>query len=407
MLRLQEWTGDPPLTKDFKFLLIIGALYSLSVALSNTFVNVYIWKLTAGFFPIGIYNLAIVIAQPIFFIIAGWMARQVDRIIVFRIGVFLLAIYYLVILFSGERATSFLWLIGALLGIGYGFYWLAYNVLTFEITEPETRDFFNGFMGILTSFGSMVGPLVAGFILSRYVKRGYHLLFALSLLLFALATILSFFMKRRPARGRYMLRAIIKERALNSNWQMITNASYAQGLREGIFAFLINLHVYLVGKSEMALGKFAFIHSFISMIGYFFATRFIKKTQRKQAILGGGLVLFVAVFFIIIRPTFLFFMIYGIIISLAYPLVLVPYISTVYDVIGSAREAGKFRIEYIVVRELFLNFGRGTSVGAFLITISFFPAELAIPYLLAIFGAGYVLIYFFIARIKGEETILE
>ncbi|MFS8652538.1 MAG: MFS transporter, partial [Caldibacillus sp.] len=65
MLGLKEWTGEALITKDFKLLLAIGAMYSLSVALSNTFVNVYIWKLTASYLQIGIYNLMIVIAQPV------------------------------------------------------------------------------------------------------------------------------------------------------------------------------------------------------------------------------------------------------------------------------------------------------------------------------------------------------
>ncbi len=402
MLGLKEWTGEALITKDFKLLLAIGAMYSLSVALSNTFVNVYIWKLTASYLQIGIYNLMIVIAQPVCFVFAGWIAKRVDRIVVFRVGVALLAIYYFFILWTGERATAFLWLIGFLLGMGYGFYWLAYNVLTFEITEPETRDFFNGLMGILTSFGSMAGPLIAGFIISRLGQRGYHHIFSLSLFLFALATICSFFMKNRSARGPYQLLTIMKERSQNRNWYMITNASLAQGLREGIFAFLINLHVYLVGKSEWALGKFAFINSFVSMVAYYLVARFIKQTWRKQAILFGGITLFFAVFLIVIRPSLSMFIVYGIVISLAYPLVLIPYISTLYDVIGSSREAGEWRVEYIVVRELFLNLGRAFSIITFLITCSFLPAERIIPYLLVIFGAGYLFIYFFVARIAND-----
>ena len=68
--------------------------------------------------------------------------------------------------------------------MGYGFYWLAFNVLTFEITEPETRDFFNGFLGILTSAGGMVGPMAAGLIISNLVNtKGYPIVFGISLTL--------------------------------------------------------------------------------------------------------------------------------------------------------------------------------------------------------------------------------
>ena len=102
-------------------------------------------------------------------------------------------------------------MLGAFLGIGWGFYWLAFNVLTFEITEPETRDFFNGSMGILTSSAGMIGPISAGFIISRMDQSfGYTIVFSLSLFLFAVAVFLSFSLKRRPAHGRYCFVRILQ-----------------------------------------------------------------------------------------------------------------------------------------------------------------------------------------------------
>ncbi|MEH7302061.1 MFS transporter, partial [Neobacillus drentensis] len=192
MVKKSKILGDVELTKDLTLLLVIGGLYSLSVALSNTFVNIYLWKQTGSYFDLALYNLSIVVLQLLTFILAGRWAKKIDRVIVLRIGVIFLAIFYLMVLITGTKASSFLLLLGSLLGIGYGFYWLAYNVLTFEITEPETRDFFNGFLGILSSAGGMIGPLAAGFIITRFEKfTGYTFVFGLSLALFALAVFIS------------------------------------------------------------------------------------------------------------------------------------------------------------------------------------------------------------------------
>src|SRR4030095_9092136 len=90
--------GDVELTKDLLLLLIIGGLYSLSVALSNTFVNIYLWKQTGEFSDLALYNLSIVILQPLTFILAGRWAKKVDRVKVLRIGVIFLAIFYLTVL---------------------------------------------------------------------------------------------------------------------------------------------------------------------------------------------------------------------------------------------------------------------------------------------------------------------
>ncbi|MGM0844235.1 MAG: MFS transporter [Bacillota bacterium] len=397
--------GDIELKKDIMFLLLIGGLYSMSVALSNTFVNIYLWKQSGEFLDLGIYNLTVVIFQPLTFILAGRWAKKIDRVIVLRIGVIFLASFYLSVLFFGENAGENLVVLGALLGIGYGFYWLAFNVLTFEITEPETRDFFNGFLGTLTSAGGMVGPILAGYIISRFTSfQGYTIVFGISLGLFSLAVILSFFLKRRPAHGSYLFTRILKERANNENWKLITNAHFFQGLREGTFIFVISVFVFISTGSEFAIGTFGLINSGIAFIGYFLTSRLIKKKYRKKSILVGGLILYAAIFLIAFDVTYPKLLLYAGVIAVAYPLLLVPYISMTYDVIGKGWKAAEMRIEYIVVREIFLNLGRIVSILAFIFAITFFNEEKSIPILLLILGSGHSLIYLFIRKIDLSAT---
>jgi len=393
--------GDVELTKDLTLLLVIGGLYSLSVALSNTFVNIYLWKQTGSYVDIALYNLSIVVLQPLTFILAGRWAKKIDRVIVLRIGVIFLSLFYLTVLIAGTRAAAYLLLLGSLLGIGYGFYWLAFNVLTFEITEPETRDFFNGFLGTLSSFGGMIGPLAAGLIITNFEKfTGYTIVFGLSLGLFALAVVLSFFLKRRPAEGKYYFKRIIEERKRNENWRLITNAHFFQGLREGVFLFVISVFVYISTGSEMALGTFGLLNSGISFIAYFLASRYIKKNFRKKAILIGGLLLYAAVLIIVWEVTYTKLLIYAAMIAVAYPLLLVPYMSTTYDVIGVGWKAAEMRIEYIVVREVYLNLGRIVSILSFIAAVTWFNEEKSIPILLLLLGAGHTLIYLFIKRVR-------
>lgn len=400
MTKMKKLIGDVELTRDLTLLILIGGLYALSVALSNTFVNIYLWKQSGEYKDLALYNLACVILQPITFILAGWWAKKIDRVIVFRIGVILLALFYLTVLFVGGNATNFLLLLGSLLGMGYGFYWLAYNVLTFEITEPETRDFFNGFLGILSSVGGMIGPVLSGFIISKMEKfTGYSVVFGISLGLFSLAVFLSFFLKRRPSNGRYDPLRIIKERKNNKNWRHITNAHIFQGLREGTFAFIISVFVFLSTGSELSLGTFGLINSGIAFIAYYIVSRVIKEDKRKKAILIGGIILFLAIFLIVFDLNYMRLLLYAGLIAMAYPLLLVPYSSLTFDVIGRAWNATEMRIEYIVIREIYLNAGRILSILFFLVGITFFEAERAIPILLIFLGAGHTFIYYFIRKI--------
>jgi len=405
MSKIQKIIGDVELNRDLILLLVIGGLYSLSIALSNTFVNVYLWKQSGEFVDIGLYNLFSTIFQPLTFIVAGRWAKKIDRVIVLRLGVIFLAVFFITVLFLGENASNYIVLLGSLIGIGYGFYWLAFNVLTFEITEPDTRDFFNGFLGILVSTAGMVGPIVAGFIISRLENfKGYTVIFTISLLLFSCAVILSMFLKRRQAKGDYILGRIYKERKRNLNWRYITNAHFFQGLREGTFVFVISVFVYITTNSELALGTFGLVNSVVAFFGYYFATRLITKKMRKKAILIGGLALYFSIYMVIFHMTYTNLLIYAVLIGIAYPTLLVPYISMTYDVIGKGWNAKKARIEYIVVREIFLNLGRIVSILSFILVVKYFNPKDSLPYLLAILGTGHALIYPFIKKVRLQEN---
>jgi len=400
-MSLKKMLGDVPLTKDLLFLIAIGGLYSQSVALSNTFVNIYLWKQSGSFYDIGFYNLVIVIFQPITFIIAGKMAKMMDRVIVLRLGIIFLTTFYLAVLLVGENANDHLILLGAILGIGYGFYWLAYNVLTFEITEPENRDFFNGFLGILSSFGGMVGPFLAGYIITHMLGyKGYTIIFSISMSFFAIAVVLSLFIKRRPAHGRFHFWRIVQERKLNKNWQRITMAHVCQGWREGTFFFIVSVFVFISTGSELSLGSFGLLNSGISFVVYYFASRFIKKEYRNRFILIGGIGLFLSIFLLIFNVSYVKLLIYGASIAVFYPLLLIPYVSLTYDVIGRGWKAAEMRVEYVVVRELFLNAGRALSIVVFLIAISFFELKAIMPYIIILLGLGHLFIYFFVKDIK-------
>src|SRR6478672_10262932 len=108
MLKKYKILGDVELTRELTLLLMIGGLYSLSVALSNTFVNIYLWKQSGEFSDLAFYNLSIVVLQPITFILAGRWAKKIDRVIVLRIGVIFLALFYFTVLTVGQNAYDFL-----------------------------------------------------------------------------------------------------------------------------------------------------------------------------------------------------------------------------------------------------------------------------------------------------------
>src|SRR5699024_188865 len=203
-----------------------------------TFVNVNVLKQTNDYLKIVLYNFAVFIVQPLIYLVVGKVVKMIDRIFVLRTGVIFLTIFFITVLIIGENAAKYNFLLGCLLGVGYVCYGLAFNLLAFEITEPETRDFFNLYMGALESLGGMIGPFIAGFIIAKMkTEIGYMTVLSISLGLFLLAVFMSFFIQQRKANGRYCLHIAWSEVKRNANVRNMMLANMFQGMREGLFVF--------------------------------------------------------------------------------------------------------------------------------------------------------------------------
>ena len=387
------------LNRDLYILLLIGGLYALATFLSNTFVNVFLWRQAGDYITIASYNLATFFFHFLSCLVAGKLVKKMNRVYVLRLGVTFLALFYIVVLFIGESAATYPMLLGSVLGIGSGLYWLSYNLLTFEITEPDTRDLFNGVFGILESVARMIGPVLAGFIIARMDDFvGYITIFSISFSMFIIAVICSFFLHSRVVRGKFYIKEVISQMRTNQDWGKVIYAHFFQGLREGIYAFVITIWVYIVTKSELSLGMFNLYISGMSFIFYFLTMKFIKNEYRKRSILWSSLILYLSLFIFLPHMTYMTLVIYALVIGIFYPLLYVPYTSMSYDVIGEAYHAKELRVEYIVLRELSIHAGKILSVVIFLLTTLSFGPDI-IPTVLIILGLSYLLIYYFLKDI--------
>jgi MFS transporter, YQGE family, putative transporter len=366
MMRIWGKTGR--LDRAAWLLLLVSGLFAIATALSGSFVNVYLWKIKHKWSLIAQFHLIHFLVSSLTFLLVGWLMKRMDRVVAMRLGMVFLSLFYLTVLLLGMRSVYHVMILGTLLGLGAGFFWLAYNVLYFEITEKENRDRFNGVNGLIYSVSGMVAPLLSGLVITRIDHfTGYRIIFAISLLVFVLAVLVSFLFKQRSARGEYGLIHVLRQiKEPNQHWCWVNLAMISQGLREGVFTFLIGLLVYIITKSELTLGGFFTISSLASMISFYWIGRFLETKDRNRYIFIGGLMMgLVGVPFVLLLNSWTVF-VFGIGIALFYPLYMVPLTSTVFDVIGENRANVELRVEYVVARELALNLGRMMGILLFM-----------------------------------------
>lgn len=388
------------LDKDAWLLLFISFLYTLAAALSNTYVNVYLWKLKESFLIIGLFNLYQYIAIMVGFIIAGRLSKRLDRVFILRIGVIVLTIFYLTVLLLGDEATKYHALLGIMLGLGEGFFWFSFNLLYFETTGPQNRDSFNGWNGFLTSGSGIIIPFLSGwFISSKTGVSGYKTIFFISLAIFIIAVIVSLFFQKMVYTGVFRLKEVIKETTERSDWRNIFLAMTAQGMREGVILFLIGLLIYIEKKNEFSLGTYTMIISTVTSITYFLVGRYINRSWRDTSMLIGTLFMALAVIPLSLEISYSRILIYGIITSLFAPLYFIPLTSKTFDRIGKDSKSADLRGEYIVVREAGLNNGRIIITVAFIIIVKFFGIEY-LQYLLLFSGSIQIMAWYFMKKVK-------
>ncbi|WNS46592.1 MFS transporter [Paenibacillus sp. MMS20-IR301] len=371
-------------------LLAVGGLYLLATVLAGTFLNVYLWKSRQNFAMIGWFTAAQQIALGLSFWLGGKWVKEHNKMNALRLGIAVSGFFYLLVLWLRGEAVHYIWPLGLTLGISIGFYWLAFNIVFFEITEAGNRDRYNGWMGLLGSLTGIAGPWVSGVLISYFQgERGYRVVFILSLCIYGIAALLSFGLEKRPRGTAYLwLEPWHELRRHKSPWKPAAAALLFQGIREGVFSFLIGLLVYIAVQEESRLGQFALITSAVALISYYAAGKWFKPGRRSGGMLAGSLLLAAVILPLLWRVNYTTLLIMGIGTSLCLPLYMLPMTSTSFDLMGLSEESAGKRVELVVLRELSLMSGRLLGVLVFIAVLSVNESPQVITGLMLVLGAA-------------------
>ncbi|MFD2671297.1 MFS transporter [Marinicrinis sediminis] len=393
-------------------LLTVQGLYAAATALSILFVNVFIWKISKNYALIGWFALTQHVCGTLTFFLAGKWVKQWNKMNVLRAGIALSALQYLTILLLGQQAARYALLIGALQGISAGFFWLAFNVVYFEITNPGNRDRFNGWAGLLGSTAGMIAPWVSGVLISRLGDRGYTVIFSASLAIFILGVAISFFLKKREAQGQYeWFYAFRQLSSSRSPWRPAFMGLFFQGIREGVFMFLVGLLVYIVTKDEFRLGTYSFITSAVALGSFWLIGKLIKPVSRNTYLLLGTVALSLVMTPLWVEMNYAMLLVFGIGTAIFFPMYIIPITSSVFDLIGRDEQAVAHRVEYVVLREAGLNAGRVAGTILYIGFVVWIGTEKHIPFIvfLLLIGSSPIFSWFFIRRLsrylqQGKNT---
>lgn len=387
-------------------LLGVNGLFALAGALSGTFLNVFLWKSRPDYAMLGWFTISQQLAIGITFWLAGKWVKEHNKMSALRLGTALSGMFYMLVLWTGKSAVDWIWPLGLLLGCALGLFWIAFNVVYFEVTDRENRDLFNGWVGLLGSMTGIVGPWFSGLIISRMADNtGYRLIFTVSLVIYIIAVIFSFFLKKRKVSGTYCwLESIRQLSTPKSPWRPLSMGLFAQGVREGVFAFLIALLVYLATSQEYKLGQFSLITSAVALASYWAAGKWFKPHYRSKGMFTGSVLLLLVLLPLLWKVTYGTLLFMGIGSAIAMPLYILPMISAGFDMMGTSGENVEKRVELVVLRELSLMCGRLFGLTVFMITVLNSPSTKVLIWLIIILGAFPLIGWMFMRKLLINTT---
>lgn len=377
----------------------LHALFVAGVGLSTTFVNVYLWRNGGGLAVVARYHVALFVAFLFSAVAAGYVATRFDRVATLRLGVALHAAFFMAVLALGARAAALAVPLGALLGVGMGFYYLGASVLIFDFSDAGSAHHLVGWVDQARLAGMTLTPFLAGWAIDRLPSgHGYRLVFAVSAALFLVAI----FVSRRltaaaPDHGGLPLRTAVLAGG-RPRWGSYLQAQGWRGLRDGVFLFLAGILVFERTRDEWTLGLFALGTGAVTWLStYWVGSRASARRQPAFLTIGvaGSVAAAAALVFV---PGWIGIVVFGLLESIFLPLVAVPFSAVSYGITAADRAGGPMRVAYMVAREIPLNLGRLTGVALLLIAVQWVRHPAALPIVLGGLGLANVVAWWVLRR---------
>ncbi|OPH59619.1 hypothetical protein BC351_19240 [Paenibacillus ferrarius] len=345
-------------------------IYQFGNALAGVFISLYLWKLTNDLWINGAFQLIMLLSAPIATVYIGRIAKIKDRLYAYRAGIYLTALFYVLILIVQERMVDYYVWFACLKGVSTAFYWLGNFTMISDVTDNENRHKYLGWNAMVTHVANLSGPALAGLMIASFSEmKGYILVFGFSSLMFVLASVLSLHIKKKPTHHTaYYLkytRLILKKRP---DFTRSLVGWFIIGLPQGIMMYVPAILLFQVLPQESWVGYLnAFFLSLSIISSYILSVKGNEASTNAYLSLaawgfvGSALVLL----WDISLWTVIVFMCVS---SLFKPLQANTYTAHYYQLIGDMPLKENFRIESIVIRESVINCGRAAGVLLFMLT---------------------------------------
>lgn len=377
MRGIQQTAKPVRLTADAKITLFNHGIYQFGNALSAILVNLYLWRLASDLWMNGAFNLITLCTAPLSTLFIGKIAKLRDRLFAYRMGIFLTALFYLLIVAAGPQMADFYLAFAVLKGVSTSFYWLGHFTMITDVTDDRSRHRYLGLNLMVTNIATLAGPAAAGVLVEwSGGLRGYTYVYLLAFLMFLYAFVNSLKMKPKATHHqKYYLKYALPLMRKHPSFGRSLWGWFLFGLPQGVLGYLPAILLYQAVPKEFFVNSMNMLFSGVSIAVGYLLSRW-GRSERNEDYLKIAAWGFIAgtipLFFGISLWTVIVFML---LFSCVKPLQSNAYTAFYYKLSGKLPLAAHFRVEAVVLREVFTNGGRAAGVLGLMATSLYLQAD--------------------------------
>ncbi|MDX8045174.1 MFS transporter [Gracilibacillus sp. S3-1-1] len=384
-------------------ILINQAIFQFGGSLSIIFINLYLWRLTNDLWINGMYNLVAILSQAVATFLIGKMSKKKGRTTIYRYGILMTAIFYLLIVIVQEEIVHYFYLFALLRGIAQGLYWVAYFTIVHEVSSDQNRHRYLGWNQIVMGASNLIAPALSGFIIGLFAGlSGYLIVFSIAFMMFFIATIGSFRIKKETLRHRnyymkYLGQIIDRQKAFRKalfGWFII-------GFPQGILMYIPPILIYSIFEDEGVVGYLNAGFLSVSILASYIISRFADVDQTKKYLWIAAIGFFVSSIFLTWEIAIWSVILFMVTQNMFKPLQANAYAAYYFQWIDRLPLGSEFRVESVVLRETIINVGRGLGIIVFML-FSDGIDTITVAYVIML-AMAIQLILPMITKLKGES----
>lgn len=353
-------TVERKIERDAGILLVVHNLgIQIIKIFTRIFLTVYFFDVTKNIGIVALFFAVYFFVHTIFFYLIGNQIKCKNRMIPFRLGILFNFIFLLLILLLKENVGSYIIHLAVLYGIAGAFYWLPYNVLSFDLNSYSNRSLYLSYEKAYGDILSVIVPVLAGSIIAL---KSYQWVLIIVLFFTVLSFLISFKISNSgessvPVDMKGFLKTLKKCGEIDVfrtyKGEFLRGISYF-GVLEIIIPSLI---IYLVIPDKFILGVLTAVFSLISILTSILVGKFLKDKYFKSSVVVSGIMLFLITLLLLFNASVPSVIFYSIVFSITIPILTILQSVYSYNVIDK-NELVEFRVEHFILREVFLNIAR-------------------------------------------------